>query len=49
MVRSKSPLGIQINFMVTDGKETWQGSFMGPESDWKDVLNILLTLKPHEG
>ena len=49
MARFKGPMGDQIYYMVTDGKETWQGSFMGPESGWKDVLKILLTLKPHEG
>jgi hypothetical protein len=49
MARFKGPMGVQIYLAVTDGKETWSGSFMGPESDWKDVLTILLTLKPHEG
>lgn len=49
MARFNGPMGVQIYFTVTDGKETWEGSFMGPESDWKDVLKILLTLKPHEG
>ncbi|HEY5744972.1 MAG TPA: hypothetical protein VIU12_02750 [Chryseolinea sp.] len=45
MIRFKFQEGIQTMFMISNGDGIWNGQYTGPESDWKDALKILTTLK----
>ena len=49
LVKTKTPLGIRIIIIVSDGTRIWQGEYFGEESHWPDFLNILKTIELKQG